>query len=480
VGAKSITRLKSKNKDDCVADSLYWPAMPRSMVMKVAENSNTYNPQTQQQEQQPHTVQPYCVPVPQQDEYHLHDCAVHSMWMHFVDFCQATASSDADNTSSLNSEASMCYAAVNVKTNPYTRSDRLPVFRYLGSAPQSGVNAAAGGVGASGSSDASAPRLASLNSNINNSSVIGGGSYSHAHHATHQQQQQLALTALYSHPAPTTAASFSAPHNANSNAAASAAAALQYDLLQQQQRRSLPPSGRPSPSVGPMSGAGLLGGGADFLLSNSAGTNASAIANSTRVSTSFGLDFAAQQQQQQPLGLSNGLQQQQELSFLLQREQERQTAAGFGSYQQQQQQQQQPQNQLLFGLNGSSSLLGSASAGTTTTSSTVGTAAAGGGGPLRRHSSLSPVSVTEDAAVLSGPVGSSSNHSNSDCDFGATGAGAGAGFLNNGAFASDLEGDETDTGCSSNSSGFTYAAVAAASAAAALVDGDNHFMRRMQ
>lgn len=121
INAKSITRLKNKNKDDCIADSLYWPAMPRSMVMQYPENEHNHH----QEDAQPHTVQPYCVPVPQQDQYRLHDAAVYSMWMHFVDFCLATASPSAT------ADSAMCYAAVDVATNPYARSKRLPVFRTL-------------------------------------------------------------------------------------------------------------------------------------------------------------------------------------------------------------------------------------------------------------------------------------------------------------------------------------------------------------
>lgn len=136
VTAKSITRLKNKNKDDCIADSLYWPAMPRTMVMQYPDNGPNQNgrpknPYQQgyedhhESEQQPHTVQPYCVPVPQQDQYHLHDAAVYSMWMHFVDFCLANASPSSS------ADSAMCYAAVDVAVNPYSRSKRLPVFRTL-------------------------------------------------------------------------------------------------------------------------------------------------------------------------------------------------------------------------------------------------------------------------------------------------------------------------------------------------------------
>ncbi len=114
--------MKNKNKDDCIADSLYWPAMPRSMVMQYPENEHNHH---HQEDAQPHTVQPYCVPVPQQDQYRLHDAAVYSMWMHFVDFCLATASPCAT------ADSAMCYAAVDVATNPYARSKRLPVFRTL-------------------------------------------------------------------------------------------------------------------------------------------------------------------------------------------------------------------------------------------------------------------------------------------------------------------------------------------------------------
>lgn len=127
--AKSITRLKNKNKDDCVADSLYWPAMPRAMVLQYPETDRkkgqypTYD--AVDPEPQPHTVQPYCVPVPQNDQYHMHDAAVYSMWMHFVDFCLANASPCH------HPDSAMCYAAVDVPVNPYARSKRLPVFRQL-------------------------------------------------------------------------------------------------------------------------------------------------------------------------------------------------------------------------------------------------------------------------------------------------------------------------------------------------------------
>lgn len=129
--------MKNKNKDDCIADSLYWPAMPRSMVMQYPDSNNPNHqngrPKNPYQgyddhhdsEQQPHTVQPYCVPVPQQDQYHLHDAAVYSMWMHFVDFCLANASPSSS------ADSAMCYAAVDVAVNPYSRSKRLPVFRTL-------------------------------------------------------------------------------------------------------------------------------------------------------------------------------------------------------------------------------------------------------------------------------------------------------------------------------------------------------------
>jgi len=126
--AKSITRLKNKNKDDCIADSLYWPAMPRSMVMQYPEHGDKNRPKNPYQpfeEEQPHSVQPYCVPVPQQDQYHLHDAAVYSMWMHFVDFCLANASPCH------HPDTAMCYAAVDVAVNPYTRSNRLSIFRTL-------------------------------------------------------------------------------------------------------------------------------------------------------------------------------------------------------------------------------------------------------------------------------------------------------------------------------------------------------------
>lgn len=101
------------------------------MVMQYPEHGdkrakNPYHPYDDHDpEAQPHTAQPYCVPVPQQDQYHLHDAAVYSLWMHFVDFCLA------NNTPCSHADSAMCYAAVDVAVNPYTRSKRLPVFRTL-------------------------------------------------------------------------------------------------------------------------------------------------------------------------------------------------------------------------------------------------------------------------------------------------------------------------------------------------------------
>lgn len=99
------------------------------MVMQYPEGDkrpkNPYNPYDNHEEPQPHTSQPYCVPVPQNDQYHMHDAAVYSMWMHFVDFCLANA------TPCTHPDTAMCYAAVDVAVNPYARSKRLSVFRTL-------------------------------------------------------------------------------------------------------------------------------------------------------------------------------------------------------------------------------------------------------------------------------------------------------------------------------------------------------------
>lgn len=112
------TKTRRKNKDDVVIDSLFWPVMPFSMV-SVKQDSN----------QQPHVIQSYCVPLPQYDQYHLHDTAVYSMWMHFVDFC--IANSESTIVAVRNADMWPCFTAPDNLINTYSNKERLKVFQVL-------------------------------------------------------------------------------------------------------------------------------------------------------------------------------------------------------------------------------------------------------------------------------------------------------------------------------------------------------------
>ena len=85
---------------------------------------------------QPHVIQSYSVPIPQYDQYHTHDAAVYSLWMHFVDFCMA------NNESSMNmynmptattTDTAPCYCAPNEPVNSYTNQSRLQIFQFFAS-----------------------------------------------------------------------------------------------------------------------------------------------------------------------------------------------------------------------------------------------------------------------------------------------------------------------------------------------------------
>lgn len=112
------TKTRRKNKDDVVLDSMFWPIMSYNSVSTKLDNNR-----------QPHVIQPYVVPPPQNDQYRRHDEAVHSMWMHFVDFCMATAESQHVQ----NADSAPCFAAPDLPVNAYTKQPRLPVFRALSS-----------------------------------------------------------------------------------------------------------------------------------------------------------------------------------------------------------------------------------------------------------------------------------------------------------------------------------------------------------
>lgn len=108
------TKTRRKNKEDVVLDSLFWPVMPQSMVNEKLDSNG-----------QPHVIQAYSVPQPQNDQYQDHDRAVFSMWMHFVDSC--LANQDSKSGASM----SACYSAPNTLLNRYTNMKRLPVFLSL-------------------------------------------------------------------------------------------------------------------------------------------------------------------------------------------------------------------------------------------------------------------------------------------------------------------------------------------------------------
>ena len=72
------TKTRRKNKEDIVLDSMFWPALPYDMVSRRLDTSG-----------QPHVIQQYNVPSPQNDQFRQHDESIFSLWMYFVDFCSA-------------------------------------------------------------------------------------------------------------------------------------------------------------------------------------------------------------------------------------------------------------------------------------------------------------------------------------------------------------------------------------------------------
>lgn len=110
------TKTRRKNKEDVVLDSMFWPVMPYSMVSGKQDTNR-----------QPHVIQSYAVPLPQNDQYNRHDSSVYSMWMHFVDFCLA----NNETHNAPHADAAVCYCAPETATNSYTGHPRLPVFQSL-------------------------------------------------------------------------------------------------------------------------------------------------------------------------------------------------------------------------------------------------------------------------------------------------------------------------------------------------------------
>ena len=101
-------------------DSLFWPVMPQSMVNEKLDGNG-----------QPHVIQTYSVPAPQDDQYQAHDRAVYSLWMHFVDFCVANQVPKPMGPGAV----SACFSAPNNLLNRYTNKRRLPIFLKLSSGP---------------------------------------------------------------------------------------------------------------------------------------------------------------------------------------------------------------------------------------------------------------------------------------------------------------------------------------------------------
>jgi hypothetical protein len=114
------TKTRRKNKEDVVLDALFWPVMPFQMVASKLDANR-----------QPHVIQSYSVPLPQNDQYRKHDACVYSIWMHFVDFCLA----NSESTNMRNADAAPCYMAPDVPINAYSGEARLPFFRELSASP---------------------------------------------------------------------------------------------------------------------------------------------------------------------------------------------------------------------------------------------------------------------------------------------------------------------------------------------------------
>lgn len=142
------TKTRRKNKEDVVLDALFWPVMPYSAVAAKLDSSR-----------QPHVIQSYNVPEPQNDQYARHDQSVYSMWMHFVDFC--VANSESVEMNATNSDLAPVYSAPDTPINAYTNLYRLPFFRAL-SAGMAAANMMKGSVSSSSLAESAASSNGSL------------------------------------------------------------------------------------------------------------------------------------------------------------------------------------------------------------------------------------------------------------------------------------------------------------------------------
>lgn len=101
-------------------DSFFWPVMPYSVVASKLDKSH-----------QPDVIQPYNVPPPQKDEFHRHDLAAYSIWMHFVDSCLAIT----ESANCVDADKAPCFSAPDLPFNSHTELPRLPIFRALSAGP---------------------------------------------------------------------------------------------------------------------------------------------------------------------------------------------------------------------------------------------------------------------------------------------------------------------------------------------------------
>lgn len=115
--AHSITR--QKNKEDNAGDTLFWPVTSGEVSSRNLE----------------HNFHPYAVPVPQNDQYRLHDQALYSLWNHYVEFCRANSKMQHKmaNAGPILEDASTVFTPRDVPINAFTHCQRLPVFQLLSS-----------------------------------------------------------------------------------------------------------------------------------------------------------------------------------------------------------------------------------------------------------------------------------------------------------------------------------------------------------
>eukprot|EP01038_Epipyxis_sp_PR26KG_P008127 gene8127-11005_t len=126
------TKTRKKNKEDVIQDSFFWPIMSYNQLCGRLDSQG-----------QPHVVQEYHVPYYQNDIYMVHDRGLYSLWMHFVDQCQALTQDQqilathgySEIDSKLHTygmhEPLASLSAPDEDLNHYTKQPRLQVFKEL-------------------------------------------------------------------------------------------------------------------------------------------------------------------------------------------------------------------------------------------------------------------------------------------------------------------------------------------------------------